>query len=136
MATMATDGHHRWQRLLAFIGLLTVIQETECYLPHQGVVRPAITGKFSIPALFAATTDTTDQEFTRLRVLSDTPRILGAGGKALNLPHLTRRDKQELAAGERIQMQYREGRSGRGLVVLDVPVAPERVFSTLTLFDR
>jgi ribosome-associated toxin RatA of RatAB toxin-antitoxin module len=33
-------------------------------------------------------------------------------------------------------MQYRDGRSGRGMVVLDVHAPPEKVFELLTRFSR
>lgn len=54
----------------------------------------------------------------------------------LNLPVLTKEDKRALALGERVQMQYRDGRSGRGMVVLDVHASPEKVFELLTRFNR
>jgi hypothetical protein len=54
----------------------------------------------------------------------------------LNLPVLTKENKKALALGERVQMQYRDGRSGRGMVVLDVHAPPEKVFELLTRFSR
>jgi hypothetical protein len=88
--------------------------------------------------LFAATTDPdVSRDYVRRKYAEPPPRPPVSSSKALlNLPHLTRRDKQMLANGERIQIQYRDGRSGRGFVVLDVPASPDTVFRTLTLFDR
>ena len=88
--------------------------------------------RFSVTPLSIATTRPHSTEYSE--VIS--PRLHGLDSSTLNLPHLTRQDKLELAAGQRIQLQYREGRSGRGLVVLDVPASPETVFNTLSLFDR
>ena len=93
---------------------------------------PNVGTRFSLMPLSIATTRPHSGEYSE--VIS--PRLHGIDSKGLNLPHLTRQDKLELAAGERIQLQYREGRSGRGLVVLDVPASPETVFNTLSLFDR
>ena len=90
----------------------------------------------SLAPLFAATTDPdVSRDYVR-RKYAEPPRPPVSNSRALNLPHLTRRDKQMLADGERIQIQYREGRSGRGLVVLDVPASPDTVFRTLSLFER
>jgi hypothetical protein len=54
----------------------------------------------------------------------------------LQLPELTPRELIELARGERIQKQSRTGRSGYGLVVVDVPAEESVVFNTLCDFDR
>jgi hypothetical protein len=52
------------------------------------------------------------------------------------LPVLSKKDKMLLELGERVQMQYREGRIGRGMVVVDVAAPMEEVYETLSLFDR
>lgn len=52
------------------------------------------------------------------------------------LPTLSRAERQALLAGERIQRQERTGRSGYGIVVVDVPHAPDVVFECLTSFDK
>lgn len=53
----------------------------------------------------------------------------------VHLPPLTKREKMALARGERIQKQNREGRSGYGIVVVDIEAPAEEVFDTLTRFD-
>jgi Polyketide cyclase / dehydrase and lipid transport len=69
----------------------------------------------------------------RLQIHQVTEARLGTN---LNLPVLTKENKKALALGERVQMQYRDGRSGRGMVVLDVHAPPEKVFELLTRFSR
>jgi len=54
----------------------------------------------------------------------------------LNLPTLSRRDLQQLQIGERVEKQNRDGRSGNGLVVLDVKASVEDIFEVLASFDR
>jgi hypothetical protein len=54
--------------------------------------------------------------------------------KSVSLPSLSKREKMALANGERIQKQNREGRSGYGIVVVDVDAPVETVFDELTRF--
>lgn len=56
--------------------------------------------------------------------------------EALGLPALTSVDLARLSRGERIQRQSRDGRTGSGLVVVDVPAHPDIVFRTLQQFER
>lgn len=51
---------------------------------------------------------------------------------SVKLPVLSNFDVAALRRGERVQKQDRAGRSGYGFVVLEVDVAPERVFDALT----
>jgi hypothetical protein len=54
----------------------------------------------------------------------------------LQLPDLSPRELVQLSRGERIQKQSRSGRSGYGLVVVDVPAPESEVFNTLCDFNR
>eukprot|EP01039_Chlorochromonas_danica_P010026 gene10027-11088_t len=56
--------------------------------------------------------------------------------EALGLPALTSVDLVRLSRGERIQRQSRDGRTGSGLVVVDVPAHPDVVFRTLQQFEQ
>ena len=53
-----------------------------------------------------------------------------------NLPELTRTEKLRLATGNSIQKLNRDGWSGIGWIVLDVPASPDTVFDTLTRFRK
>lgn len=53
----------------------------------------------------------------------------------LELPLLSKYDKELLSQGERIQRQYRNGRSGSGFVVVDIEVPAEKVYDALTKFQ-
>ena len=128
--------------MIATVTILSILWSCQCLLHIKQTRRIGLNShinvhnvgtRFSLTPLSIATTRPHSSEYSE--VLSS-PRLHDINSKSLNLPHLTRQDKLELAAGERIQLQYREGRSGRGLVVLDVPAAPETVFNTLSLFDR
>ena len=66
--------------------------------------------------------------------MPSTSSLLYASG--IVLPALSRADRTALQAGERIQKQERSGRSGYGIVVLDVQAPPDAVFETLTMFDK
>lgn len=54
----------------------------------------------------------------------------------LDLPELSQIELIKLSRGERIQKQSRTGRSGYGMVVVDVPMEQEIVFNTLCDFER
>ena len=54
----------------------------------------------------------------------------------LSLPPLNRREIQQLQAGERVEKQNRDGRSGNGLVVLDVKASVDEIFEALASFDK
>lgn len=54
----------------------------------------------------------------------------------LGLPTLSRIELQQLQAGERVEKQNRDGRSGNGLVVVDVKATVEEIFDALASFDK
>jgi hypothetical protein len=56
--------------------------------------------------------------------------------ESLRLPTLSKAERQRLTNGERLQKQTRDGRSGNGIVVVDVYASPGEVFDALTNFDR
>ena len=49
---------------------------------------------------------------------------------------IEKNDKMALAMGERVQMQQRDGRIGKGIIILDVPAPIDLVYETLSQFDR
>ena len=53
----------------------------------------------------------------------------------LELPSLSKYDKELLSQGQRICRQNRNGRSGSGFVVLDIKVPAEKVYEALTKFQ-
>jgi hypothetical protein len=53
-----------------------------------------------------------------------------------SLPSLSRGDIQKLQAGERVEKQNRDGRSGNGLVVVDVKASVDEIFDALASFDK
>lgn len=55
---------------------------------------------------------------------------------SIDVPQLTPRELLLLSRGERIQKQTRTGRSGFGMVVVDVPAEENVVFNTLCDFER
>ena len=56
-------------------------------------------------------------------------------GKIVKIPYLTPREKINLARGERVQKQERNGVKGSGLVVVDVEAPTDEVFDALTRFS-
>lgn len=92
----------------------------------------------------------------RLSATTTNPKDLGRGGSNdlfassslsaiassnnklpdFSLPTLTRDDIQQLQAGERVEKQNRDGRSGNGLVVVDVKASVDEIFDALASFDE
>lgn len=56
--------------------------------------------------------------------------------KPIELPTLSTVDLKSLARGERVQKQSRSGRSGFGMVVVEVNASADSVFMELTKFER
>lgn len=54
----------------------------------------------------------------------------------LGLPSLSRAELEQLARGQRVQKQTRQGFTGSGLVVVDVDADISTVFQDLSSFDR
>ena len=86
---------------------------------------------------------------TRLTATTTNPKEIGRGSNELfvssaianklselSLPSLSRRELQQLQAGERVEKQNRDGRSGNGLVVLDVKASVEENIEALARFDK
>ena len=65
-----------------------------------------------------------------------TSQLHGSYDQELKLPKLTSTEISRLASGERIQKQFREGRAGNGIVVVEVDANKENVFKTLKDFHR
>jgi len=72
----------------------------------------------------------------RLEQVKSDYRLQLVSSAEVNLPLLSRSDKEALLAGERVQKVDRRGHAGYGLVVLDVPAPPDVVFDVLTQFDQ
>ncbi len=53
----------------------------------------------------------------------------------LDLPSLSKYDKELLLRGERISRQNRNGRSGSGFVVIDIKAPADKVYDALTKFQ-
>ena len=86
---------------------------------------------------------------TRLTATTTNPKDIGGSNELfvssaiainklseLSLPSLNRREIQQLQAGERVEKQNRDGRSGNGLVVLDVKASVDEIFEALASFDK
>jgi len=76
-----------------------------------------------------------DRERTSEGISRDTRSYLLSTAGVL-LPTLSRADKATLLNGARVQKVDRQGHSGYGMVVLDVPAPPDIIFDVLTRFDR
>lgn len=76
-----------------------------------------------------------DRERTSEGISRDTRSYLLSTAGVI-LPTLSRADKATLLSCARVQKVDRQGHSGYGMVVLDVPAPPDIVFDVLTRFDR